>query len=104
MLTVRGLSSRDTPVLSVGAGSHPFTNPITAAVGREKILQIWLSPPTAISIMHIYLILFAMFLGKYGVPLLKFKDLLPGYFFAIELPFHIGVWCQALCLTSSKTG
>ena len=37
------------------------------------------------------LIFFVMFLGRYGVPLSKFKELLPGYFFPIELTFHIGV-------------
>ena len=32
-----------------------------------------------------------MLMGRYGVSLSKFKELLPGYFFSIESPFQIGV-------------
>ena len=46
---------------------------------------------TGISKMTNFSILFVMFLGRYGVPLSKYKELLRGYFFPIELPFHIGV-------------
>ena len=43
-----------------------------------------------------FYILLVIFLGRYGVPISKFKELLPGYFLPIELPFHIGVKSKRL--------
>ena len=54
-------------------------------------LAEWAVLITDISKMANFYIALVMFLGRYGVPFSKFEELLPGYFFPIELPFYIGV-------------